>query len=184
MEAVMRVLYEVIESSLVTSPMENLASSAESWSPLWNLMSSRRMKVHFLASGLMIHSLAAPVVLSTSPASLVPVRESKRKRMYAFPKANSCQTLGVSLPRSVRAMTSLPVGCAATGTVGALVGAGTLVGDDPPLGTEVGDAPAVGSAEEPQATATTNMVAVNTAIRNGTRNIPCLAISPSPIFTI
>ena len=69
-------LYEVIESSLVTKPIENLASSAVSVSPLWNLMLSRRMKVHFLASGVMDHSLAAPLFLSTSPASLVPVNAS------------------------------------------------------------------------------------------------------------
>ena len=69
-------LYEVIESSLVTKPIENLASSAVSGSPLWNLMLSLKVKVHFLASADMVHSLAAPVVLSTSPASLVPVKAS------------------------------------------------------------------------------------------------------------
>tara|TARA_Y100000588_G_scaffold367255_1_gene433777 strand:- start:2446 stop:2709 length:264 start_codon:yes stop_codon:yes gene_type:complete len=84
-------------------------------------------------------------------------------RMYDFPKANSCHTLGVSLPRSVKAMVSLPSGLADAGTTvaGTAVAAGTLVSDEPSLGAWVA------SEEDPQATATTNIIDVSAAMRNG-----------------
>ena len=73
-------------------------------------------------------------------------------------------------------MTSFPVGFIEAGTgVGAVVGAGTLVAGDPLLGTAVGGG-LVDVADDPQATATTSIVAVSTKIMNGIWIIRCLAI--------
>jgi len=73
-------------------------------------------------------------------------------------------------------MTSFPVGLIAAGTgVGAVVGAGTFVADDPLLGTAVSGG-LVDVAEEPQATPTTSIVAASTEIMNGIRNIRWLII--------
>jgi len=73
-------------------------------------------------------------------------------------------------------MVSLPSGFAAAGTdvATAVVGAGTLVADDPLLGAWV----ASDSDEDPQATATISIIAVSIEIRNGMRKIRLLAIVP------
>ena len=95
-----------------------------------------------------------------------------------------CEKLGIPqistgdiLREAVQACT--PLGKKVKG----VMNSGTLVADDPLLVVGAGGA-AVGSEEEPQATATTRVVAAIAVISNGIRNILCLAIFYPPHFLL